>query len=145
MTPLYQHIARSIEAIVAVQDNEDIPGMRAIALLWFHEDRLESWLKLLPSGSGFDSSASISSHKDNSFTLTVPYHPMNEHGFYEDWVEANVRVEDSLAHGISIETSGVDELLGEYIEEQVYNALNEEYESNFIQANLEDYVNSPQF
>lgn len=72
--------------------------------------------KYLPSGSGFDAGSLIDWETTQSeyIVISAPFHPMDAHGYYKDWVELMVAITPSLI-GFNLHIMGspepeVDEL-----------------------------------
>lgn len=63
----------------------------------------------LPSGSGIDSGCVVMSEESRSDRLVihVPFHCMNEHGFYDGWRDYRVIVRPAF-HGLSLTVAGRD-------------------------------------
>jgi hypothetical protein len=83
----------------------------------------------LPSGSGFDSGCKVILDQSNRKRLVIEtaFHPIDEHGFYMDWIHFDVIVTPTFG-GIDIRTKGpfakhnaMD--LKDYIQDTFYNAL----------------------
>jgi len=85
----YQTIATSIQAKENCADNSNNE--------WFDkwDDRIESIMKTVPSGSGFDAGTTIHlssmvfdkfNHTDR-LCFSTSFHHMNENGFYDGWTE----------------------------------------------------------
>lgn len=80
---LYQAIANEINRIELNQNNTN--------------DALEQLISYLPSGSGFDGQIFIEYPENKTpnngwyfndkYTLLVPYHCMNDNGYYDGWIE----------------------------------------------------------
>ena len=75
-----------------------------------HEDILEGYNKLLPSGSGIDSGSSIDIDKsrDNRIVINTSFHHLNECGIYDGWTDHQVIITPSLVHDIDIRITGIN-------------------------------------
>jgi hypothetical protein len=64
----------------------------------------------LPSGSGIDSGTRVDMERSTpeKLVLLVPFHHMNDHGFYIGWSDYAVTVRASLVYGLDIRVSGRD-------------------------------------
>jgi hypothetical protein len=80
----------------------------------------------LPSGSGIDSPIILDEGKSDSYKLVflVPFHKMNENGYYDGWETFKVKVIASL-DGIEVKVFGGKKDLRDYIGEVMYEALNQ--------------------
>ena len=73
-----------------------------------HAEEIEKLLKLLPSGSGFDGkwNFDIDDCNEERLHLTGEYHPMNEAGYYEGWIEFSIIVLPNLLFDINVKILG---------------------------------------
>ena len=53
----------------------------------------EQILEALPSGSGFDLPATITRSKTTLTTYEIPYHCMDENGYYDGWIHINAAID----------------------------------------------------
>ncbi len=80
----------------------------------------------LPRGSGFDAGCTLDFDTSSNARLVfvVPFHCMDEHGFYCEWRDYRVIVKASLAFGYSLRIAGRDwNGLREYIADAFHHAL----------------------
>ena len=95
----------------------------------YHLDELEK--NYLPSGSGINSGCTIDRNfKENRIVINVPYHLMDENGFYCGWQDFKIICKPSF-DGIDMKiTSNVKDkyFLKEYLYDLFDNCLNEEIE-----------------
>ncbi len=97
------------------------------------EETLERMAKeLLPSGSGFDNGVQfdIVLSRKNRLVFHASYHHMNQHGYYNGWLDYDIFITPDLADGFSIRTTGVDSETKGYVGDQMYYALAERYEND---------------
>ncbi len=91
-------------------------------------DRIESLCEnCLPHGSGFDSGVTLDmgASKARKLVFTAQYHPMNESGYYESWVEARVIVRPDF-EGFDVTARGAGSDHNDYIAEAIAEALGAE-------------------
>jgi len=120
---VYEKIAGLLIAIENCENNGNL-------YIEKHENSLEECIKLLPHGSGFDSSIEIDYDNTNrkKITFNAPYHCMNENGYYEGWLDIKIVIIPSF-DGIDIKAIGRfsdfknQYGLKAYIEEVFYYAL----------------------
>ena len=107
---------------------------------WFdhHTDRLDALEKLLPSGAGIDNGTKIVKVgcAASIISLLVPYHNMNEDGYYDGWTTFEV-VSRSTFLGLDIDvkpihaerstlsTADRDEATADYLSEVYGQSLSE--------------------
>lgn len=89
--------------------------------------------KYLPSGSGFDNGTTFNydESKDNRLVFDSAYHRMDEHGYYDGWIEFKVIISPSLQFGLTLNIVGKfgkHQDLKSYIDDTFYNALDQEVE-----------------
>ncbi len=148
--PLYQQLVHTWQHQKRM---ENMRGARPEGLNEFQtqvvealDKRLEFLLEQLPSGSGFDSGVKVTPlwlarTLDHNPTVTAifidaPFHPMNENGFYEEWITARYTLEPYFIgpelfprkHDLTPYAQGDTQIL-EYIEETLYQALVSEVEA----------------
>ncbi len=134
-TPLYRHIASSVQALKTCQQtpvNEF--GVR------IHSDALEQFEQLLPSGSGIDCGTKINLEKSTAKALwfSFSYHHMNESGMYDGWSEHELVVTPSLQFGIDLRITGRDRnQIKDYLYEVYQHALTDEIDSEVIGEGLD--------
>ena len=79
---------------------------------WFRqaESDIEQIMGTAPSGSGIDSGVSLDLDKSTGERLvfTIPFHRMNEAGFYCGWVDYTMTVKPSLQYGFDSRVTGRD-------------------------------------
>ena len=80
---------------------------------WYqrHTERLETIERsCLPSGSGIDNGCTIDlgRSKQNRIVLSLGFHHMNEHGYYDGWSYHDVIVTPSLEFGFDLRITGRD-------------------------------------
>lgn len=103
MVPIYQALGHAFEwlgGILGVTSTR----WQAHCNAWI--DHLET---LLPSGSGIDNGTTIDREKSTGHKLVFffGYHPMNEHGYYEDWIEYTMTVVPTFS-GFELDIIGPD-------------------------------------
>ncbi len=135
--PLYLHLVQAWEHLSRL--NKAAPDRSRHEILTKvreqQESRIESCLEQMPYGSGFDNGVTITpvwhgtqESKVTCMFVEAPFHPMNEHGYYEEWITCRFRVEPCF-DGIDLfETIHVGAYQDhvEYIAETIYQALTEE-------------------
>lgn len=98
-----------------------------------HENVLTEMAKhYLPSGSGIDSGCTIDQSKSNEqrIVINVPYHLMDENGFYCGWQDFTVICKPSF-DGIDMKITSNQKdkyFIKDYLYELFYHCLNEEIE-----------------
>lgn len=101
-TPLYQQIARSLDAYQRCfkTDNEFMVNHRADILDLIHSR--------MPSGSGWDMGTKFDFDHSTPDKLVFygSFHHMNDHGYYMGWSDHTITVRPSLAFDIDIRISG---------------------------------------
>jgi len=96
-----------------------------------HEKRLYDIAENhLPAGSGFDVGTLFDFEKsrDDRLVLQSSYHPLNEAGFYEEWIDFEVVIKPSLAFDFTIDVKGrfgTRQDIKEYILDTMHYYLNE--------------------
>lgn len=129
-TPLFQHIARSIQALKTCQQtpvNEF--GVR------IHSEALEQFEDLLPSGSGIDCGTKINIEKSTAkaLWLSFSYHHMNENGMYDGWSEHELVVTPSLTSNFDLRITGRDRnQVKDYLYDVYQSNLSDEIDSEVI-------------
>ena len=83
----------------------------------------------LPHGSGIDSECTIDrTFKENKVIINVPYHNMDENGFYCDWSEFKIICKPGF-DSIDMKIQGKDKYLHkDYLYDLFDQVLNEEFE-----------------
>ena len=71
-----------------------------------HGDRIDALINSLPSGSGIDSSTRLLKSSGERIVIASSYHAMDEHGFYDGWIEYRVAIMPSLRFGFVIKIVG---------------------------------------
>ena len=87
--------------------------------------------KYLPHGSGIDSGCIISDKsKEDKIIIVVPFHLMDENGFYCGWMDYTVNCKPTFdGPELKITSPGKDKfMIKEYLYDLFYNCLNEEIE-----------------
>ena len=87
-----------------------------------HQESIDEILKALPHGSGIDSGVTFDQNKSTSEKLifSVPFHSMNEHGYYDGWVDFTLIVTPCFG-GYNIRITGRDKnQLKEYLSQLFY-------------------------
>jgi len=89
----------------------------------------------LPHGSGIDSGCIIDREfKENKVTLNVPYHNMDENGFYCGWSDFKIIVKPEF-DSLDIKIIGKDKFyVKDYLYDLFYTCLNKEIEFNKIEV-----------
>jgi hypothetical protein len=75
----------------------------------------------LPSGSGFDSDIEVEYIGNDKIVFIVPYHPMDENGFYDPWIQAKVIVKPTF-DGIDVTARGAKQH-NDYIADTMWGCL----------------------
>lgn len=75
-----------------------------------HEEAIQTYLDMLPSGSGIDSGITFHWEESNAQRLqfTIPYHHMDENGYYDGWKDYGMDITPSLEYGFQIKLRGRD-------------------------------------
>lgn len=124
MQKLYQEIASTIAAL----KNCEKSGNRE----WFekHKDTLYDIEKnILPHGSGIDSGCKINLEKssENKIVIDVPYHCMDENGYYAGWRDYQIIIRAHLASSFVIDVKGRDyNGLKDYLADTFHYVMNED-------------------
>ena len=123
-TKLYQAISRKLYAIANCKQSGNTEWQEK------HQYALDTLIKELPSGSGFDSGIKL---LDNStpdrLVFQCDFHHMDECGFYDGWTEHTAIVTPSLAFGFILRITGRNNNnIKEYIADTFHHALNQEIE-----------------
>lgn len=100
---------------------------------WYnkHEAQIEQIIKNdLPSGSGFDGTTTLSEKSTgDKLIFRTEYHCMDEHGYYDEWVNLSMIVTPSLQHGMHLRVNWhgyggeYKNLLYDYIHDLWFDAL----------------------
>ena len=93
MDPLYQVLARKLRLLNQKEGYK-------------FADQIEEHIELIivshfPNGSGFDAGCVFNyakSHEDR-IEIKIPYHPMDENGYYDGWIYPILIVTPSLSYG----------------------------------------------
>lgn len=126
LIPLYQAFAQAI----ALDPDKALDSLRVSRA---KEYLLEELLDFLPHGSGFDAKASLEEDRstEDKLVFLIPYHHMDENGFYVGWSETKLVVKPSLAHGYttSLWVASLPRCINrtshkEYVSECYHEALN---------------------
>lgn len=100
--PAYQEIATLIVAIKNCQKvgNEEWEHRHSERLHYIQRN-------CLPNGSGFDTECTIDIHRSNNKKIIIgsAYHPMNDNGYYMDWIHFEVIVTPSF-QGCDVQVKG---------------------------------------
>lgn len=74
-----------------------------------YEDQIEEHIETIinshfPNGSGFDTGCTLDLDKSNGdrIEVKIPYHTMDEHGYYAGWIDPVLIVTPSLSYGFEI-------------------------------------------
>lgn len=130
MKPLYQEIASLVKARLNCLESGNHEWKTR------HEDRIERLVKgEMPSGSGIDQGTTVDLHAstDEKLVFLVPFHHMDEHGFYDGWTEHRVIVTGSLWSGFNLRITGRDKNgIKDYLSEVYHDALGQEGDWNSI-------------
>ncbi|MDE3023351.1 MAG: hypothetical protein KGI54_16130 [Pseudomonadota bacterium] len=124
VSPLYREIASILQAIENCQNSGNAEWLER----W--QNRLNYIAKnYLPSGSGFDSGASMDddSCSTDKLVFDVSFHHVNGNGFYDGWTEHKVIVTPCFS-GINLRVTGKNKNdIKDYIAEVFYETLTREY------------------
>jgi hypothetical protein len=100
-----------------------------------HKENIENLCSLyMPHGGGFDDDTSLNILKStpNRLRFETSYHPLNENGFYENWIDFTVIIKPSLAFDFDIVFYGLTkkqkENYLEYFVQMFCSSLDEEVE-----------------
>lgn len=87
-------------------------------------------LQLLPSGSGFDSDPEVTITKNGTLSIVVPFHCMNDVGYYDGWetykVTARPTFEGMVVNVRGPNVKGSRFGLADYVGEAYQGALSQE-------------------
>ena len=122
-TKLYQKIAREID--------RKIRGKQQNNTKWSDdaEEVLEDIMRnKLPSGSGIDAGTKLDDDSTpNRLVFHVPFHHLNDAGYYDGWTQHRVIVTASLSWGINIKVTGKDKNgIKDYLGELFHEVLTQE-------------------
>ncbi len=120
-TKLYQQIARTIEARLNCIKSGNDWQLR-------HEETLEAFNDLLPSGSGIDSGTKIDidASKPDKLVFNFSYHHMNDGGMYDGWTDHQLIVTPSLSFGFACRITGPNRNdVKDYLHEVYSSAMSE--------------------
>jgi hypothetical protein len=103
----------------------------------YHFDKLNELLKKLPTGSGIDAGSTIAFEECtwNKIVFNSAFHVMDEHGFYDGWIEFKVIVRPSFT-GFDLEIKPLqrktyfNNYLHDYVFDVFWDALDSEIGSN---------------
>jgi len=127
---LYQEIASMMSARENCVKDDDTSKHNTV---WFerHSKRLEFIQdNCLPSGSGIDSGCEIDlvRSKPERIVISLGYHHMSEHGYYDGWTYHDVVITPSLQFGYNLRITGRDR---NQIKDYLYDTLANELDGNF--------------
>lgn len=122
-TKLYQKIARELD--------RKTRGKRQNNTKWSNdaEEVLEDIMRnKMPSGSGFDAGTKLDDDSTpNRLVFHVPFHHLNDAGYYDGWTQHRVIVTASLSWGINIKVTGKDRNgIKDYLGELFHEVLTQE-------------------
>ena len=134
--PVYQKLARSFQAKenCLMSDNNE----------WYdkHSMVIDHIVRnYLPSGSGIDSGCTVNPKTSDKFIIESSYHRMDEHGYYDGWIDFKVIVKASLTSNIDltiIGNFGKHQDLKEYLYELFDHALCQNVNQDEIKVLLTD-------
>lgn len=104
--------------------------------------------EFLPSGSGFDAPItleySINKHFCEKYKLTVPYHCMDDNGFYDGWVEVEYTITPSFQdYNIKENWKGYrgkyKAIIGDYMIESLIYALEQDIDHRWDNTEERNY------
>lgn len=142
--PIYLHMVKTWEhshqlsrLIEASSDADKKNYPHRAALVEDLGAKMAACFDQLPSGSGFDSGVAVTPvwsgtqpGKITCFFIEAPYHPMDDLGFYKEWITCRFRVEPAF-DGIDLVETKHDGPYTcedvEYIAETLYQALTQEH------------------
>lgn len=121
---LYQKIASTIIAIRNCEKSGNSEWLEK------HKDTLYDIEKnVLPHGGGIDSGCKINVEKsnENKIVIDVPYHCMDEHGYYAGWRDYQIVIKANLAFDFTVDIKGRDyNGLKDYLADIFHHVMNEE-------------------
>jgi hypothetical protein len=123
--PRYVAFARTLDAWLNCQESGNDTWLPR------HEEKLNSWCKEGPSGSGWDNGTKIDLELSRKEKLVFKgsFHHMNEHGYYDGWTDHFIVVKPSLAFGFELSITGRDRNeIKDYLSDVFYSWLREEIE-----------------
>lgn len=134
--PLYQQLA---SLFIAWQNCQTSKFHRPDAVDNHREMMTTLVKRYMPSGSGFDVGTAIDLDRTTPECLVfhTSFHPMDEHGFYENWLDFTVTVRPSLAYHIDLEIEGRDrnDIKG-YVDEVFHLCLVEPVDTTELQREI---------
>jgi hypothetical protein len=102
-------------------------------------DVVKTLVDRLPHGSGFDAPPTVEIRPARrkgappELRIAVPFHRMNDAGFYVGWVEYRIAVYPAWDGGIDLTIRGPDaDGLREYVETTYFNTLSEPADADYI-------------
>jgi len=121
---LYQKIASTI---IAMKNCEKFGNQKWLET---HKDTLyDIERKKLPRGSGIDAGCTINIDKssESKIVIDVPYHCMDENGYYNGWRDYQIVIKAHLAFGFTVDVKGRDyNGLKEYLADLFHHVISEE-------------------
>lgn len=124
MQKLYQKIASTIIAIKNCEKSGNQEWLEK------HKDTLHDIEEnTLPHGGGIDSGCKINVEKsnENKIVIDVPYHCMDENGFYGGWRDYQIVIKANLAFDFTVDIKGRDyNGLKDYLVDIFHHVMNEE-------------------
>lgn len=103
--PIYQEISSLLQAIENCTKSNNTEWQSR------HEDTINTLCKeFMPSGCGIDCGTKLDWNKSQPerIVFNVPFHHMDENGFYDGWTDYTVIVKPSLADGFDLRIKGKD-------------------------------------
>jgi len=91
----------------------------------------------LPHGAGIDAPITLDEERSNDHRLVfeVPFHQMDDEGYYCGWTTFRVTVTCSIAYGLSVKATGRGRFgLRDYVEEMMQYAMTQPYTSEGVSA-----------
>lgn len=119
---IYQKIASTIIAIKNCEKSGNQEWLEK------HKDTLYDIEKnILPHGSGIDAGCKINVDKsDSKIVIDVPYHCMDENGFYAGWRDYQIIIKAHLAFDFTVDVRGKDyNGLKEYLADLFHHVISE--------------------
>lgn len=121
---LYQKIASAVIALKNCEKSGNSDWQEK------HKDILYGIQKnKLPHGSGIDAGCTINLEKssESKIVINIPYHCMDENGYYVGWRDYQIVVKAHLAFGAIVDVRGRDyNGLKDYLADLFHHVMNEE-------------------